>query len=85
MNQTLANNIQNGGIVVGDCAKVKMPDGNIREFTLVSPQEINPSQGKISSESPIGKALLGHLAGDTCEYRIGPNQCELTILQVKKA
>jgi len=85
MNQTFAHNIQNNSIAIGDWAQVKMPDGSIREFTLASPQEINPSQGKISNESPIGKALWGHVAGDICQYRVGPNSRELLILQVKKA
>ncbi len=84
MNQTLADQIQNGGIVVGDWVKVKMPDGNIREFTLVTPQEVDPAQGKISNESPIGKALLGGKAGETRTYYVEQQQCEITILEVKK-
>ncbi|MFC1944333.1 GreA/GreB family elongation factor [Chloroflexota bacterium] len=33
-------------------------------YTLVSPSEANPSDGKLSVASPIGKALLGHGTGD---------------------
>ena len=33
-------------------------------YTLVGPTETNPSEGKISNESPIGKALLGRKAGE---------------------
>ncbi len=39
-------------------------DGQNDEFTLVGSLEANPSVGKISNESPVGKALLGHRAGD---------------------
>lgn len=39
-------------------------DGQKDEFTLVGSLEANPSVGKISNESPVGKALLGHKAGD---------------------
>lgn len=39
-------------------------DGQKDEFTLVGSLEANPSLGKISNESPVGKALLGHQAGD---------------------
>lgn len=39
-------------------------DGQNDEFTLVGSLEANPSLGKISNESPVGKALLGHRAGD---------------------
>jgi len=39
-------------------------DGQNDEFTLVGSLEANPSVGKISNESPVGKALLGHRVGD---------------------
>ncbi|OGZ19017.1 MAG: hypothetical protein A2175_01675 [Candidatus Nealsonbacteria bacterium RBG_13_42_11] len=39
-------------------------DGQKDEFTLVGSLEANPSVGKISNESPVGKALLGHRVGD---------------------
>ncbi len=39
--------------------------GEKDEFTLVGSLEANPSMGKISNESPVGKALLGHKAEDT--------------------
>ena len=39
-------------------------DGQKDEFILVGSLEANPSIGKISNESPVGKALLGHKAGE---------------------
>jgi len=39
-------------------------DGQIDEFTMVGTIEANPSIGKISNESPVGKTLLGHKVGD---------------------
>jgi len=39
-------------------------DGQQDEFTLVGSLEANPSIGRISNESPVGKALLGHKIGD---------------------
>ena len=33
-------------------------------YRIVGPAEANPSQGYISNESPIGKAVLGHKGGD---------------------
>jgi len=39
-------------------------DGQKDEFTLVGSLEANPSAGKISNESPVGKALLGRRAGE---------------------
>lgn len=39
-------------------------DGQNDEFTLVGTLEANPAMGKISNESPVGRALLGHKIGD---------------------
>ena len=46
-------------------AKVKVGvDGQWDEFVIVGTLEANPTLGKISNESPVGKALLGHKIGD---------------------
>ncbi len=48
---------------LGATLKVELDD-EIDEFTIVGTLEANPSQKKISNESPIGKSLLGHRVGD---------------------
>ena len=51
--------------VVGLGAKVKIDvDGQKDEFMIVGTLEANPALGKISNESPVGKALLGHRVGE---------------------
>lgn len=46
-------------------ATVTLQDDNqINEFMIVGSLEANPSEGKISAESPVGKALLGRKKGD---------------------
>jgi transcription elongation factor GreA len=46
-------------------AKVKIDvDGQKDEFVIVGTLEANPALGRISNESPVGKALLGHRVGD---------------------
>ena len=46
-------------------AKVKIEvTGKNDEFLIVGTLEANPGLGKISNESPVGKALLGHKIGD---------------------
>jgi len=39
-------------------------EGDKDEFKIVGTLEANPSLGKISNESPVGRALLGHRVGD---------------------
>lgn len=46
-------------------AKVKIEVGGKKdEFTIVGTLEADPDLGKISNESPVGAALLGHKVGD---------------------
>ncbi len=50
---------------VGVGATVKMDvGGNKAEFMITGTLEADPMVGKISNESPVGKALLGHKIGD---------------------
>ena len=50
---------------IGVGAKVKIDVGGQKdEFIIVGTLEANPAIGKISNESPVGKALLGHKIGD---------------------
>jgi transcription elongation factor GreA len=50
-------------VQVGSRVKVEV-DGDQDEFVIVSSVEADPMQGKISNESPVGKALLGAKVGD---------------------
>ena len=49
------------------------------EYTLVGPTEANPLEGKISNESPIGKALLGRKNGEEFDF----NGKKVKILEIK--
>ena len=51
--------------LIGLGAKVRVDvEGQKDEFVIVGTLEANPALGKISNESPVGKALLGHKIGD---------------------
>ena len=50
-------------IHLGAQVKVEV-DGQVDDFLIVGTLEANPSLGKISNESPVGKALLGHKVGE---------------------
>jgi transcription elongation factor GreA len=47
-------------------SKVTIKEGNFEAemFTIVGVAEANPREGKISNESPIGKAILNHKVGE---------------------
>ena len=42
----------------------EIPGGMINEYTLLGSMEANPAEGKISSDSPVGKELLGKAMGE---------------------
>ena len=63
--------------------KVEMiTTGSTRDFKIVGVSEINPSEGKISDESPIGKALMGHNTGDVVEADTPSGSIAMKILEI---
>lgn len=53
-------------------------------YHLVGRKEANPREGKISHESPIGKALLGHKVGDAVTVELPNNgSIQLEILAIE--
>lgn len=58
--------------------------GTTREFKIVGVNEINPAEGKISDESPIGKALVGHVEGDVIEVETPSGAIGMKIIEVGK-
>lgn len=51
-------------VVFGVTVQIKDEDGNLRTFQIVGEDELDPSQGRISWQSPMAKALLGKKVGD---------------------
>lgn len=54
-------------VQIGSCVKLKSENGITKEFQVVGTVEADPLNGKISDESPIGKALLGKKEGEEVE------------------
>jgi transcription elongation factor GreA len=51
-------------------------------YELVSPEESDPTVGRISPSSPIGKCLLNHEQGDTVEVRVPSGTKEYEIIKL---
>ena len=51
-------------------------------YEIVTPEESDPAQGRISPSSPIGRCLLNHEAGDVVEVKVpsGTREYEITRL-----
>jgi transcription elongation factor GreA len=54
-------------VQLGSEVKLKSSDGKSKNYKVVGTVEADPSEGKISDESPIGQALLGKTVGDNVE------------------
>jgi transcription elongation factor GreA len=65
-------------VILGATVALDM-GGRKVEYTLVGPTEANPLEGKISNESPIGKALFGRKAGEEFEF----NGKKVKIVEIK--
>ena len=53
---------------------VEEESGEETVFEIVVPEEADPTVGRISPSSPIGKCLLGHEQGDSVEVRVPSGQ-----------
>lgn len=73
---------QPGVVELGDNVLIQNQDGKIDRFTIVGTAEANPADGKISSESPVGKALLGKKKGDRVEVYTPAGLVKLQIIEV---
>ncbi len=54
----------------------------VTEYKMVGSAESDPLNGKISDESPIGKALMGHKAGDTVVVPTPGGDLEFKIIEI---
>lgn len=51
-------------VSLGSVIRLSTPDEREYNYTIVGAFEADPRSGRISNESPVGKALLGHKVGD---------------------
>lgn len=60
----IENGSTDGTVVLGSRVTITEGEGDALTYTLVGAAEANPREGRISNESPLGKALLGGRQGD---------------------
>jgi transcription elongation factor GreA len=72
-----ANRVQ-----LGSHVKVAASDGKAMDYTIVGAAEARPTEGMISNESPVGKALLGKRVGDEIQVSVPKGVLRLTVTQI---
>ena len=55
------------------------------EYHIVGSAEANPAEQKLSNESPVGKAIMGHKKGDVVEVAAPRGTTKFKILEIKAA
>lgn len=76
--------ISTGKVNIGN--KVKLYDKKFDEeveYTIVGSAEADPSMGKISNESPLGMALLGHSVGDIIDVEAPDGILKFKLLDIQ--
>jgi len=68
-------------VQIGSKITLKKQDGKVITYFIVGSNESKPEEGKISNESPIGKAVLNHKTGDTVTVATPAGQ---TVYQITK-
>ena len=72
-------------VQVGSLVKVRdIEFDEICEYRIVGSNEADPTQGKISDESPVGKGLLGHKKGDKVEIETPAGPVLFEIKKISK-
>jgi transcription elongation factor GreA len=75
-----------GEVSVGTKVKLKdMSSNKTFEYHIVGSAEADPAELKLSNESPVGKAIMGHKKGDVVEVAAPRGALKFKIMEVKAA
>ena len=77
---------KSGEVSVGTKVKLKdMGSNKSFEYHIVGSAEANPAEMKLSNESPVGKAIMGHKKGDVVEAPTPKGAKKFKIMEIKAA
>jgi transcription elongation factor GreA len=77
--------IDSNVVTIGSIVKVNDMDFEEEvEYTIVGSAEADPYEGKISNESPVGRALLGRTIGDIVDVQVPDGVAKFEILEIPK-
>jgi transcription elongation factor GreA len=79
----LIDRVQSEVATLGSVIHLRMSDDRECNYTIVGAFEADPRAGRISNESPVGKALLGHKEGDSIIVATPGGVKEYTILSIR--
>ena len=78
------HNLPKDAITLGSFVTVRDLDDEFEDkYEIVGSQEANTREGRISDDSPVGKGLIGHRAGDTVTIAAPAGEIRLEVLSVE--
>ena len=87
-NAEIVDNVDAGGpkdtVTLGSIVKVLDLEDDFEEtYEIVGSQEANPKAGRISDDSPVGRGLRGHRAGETVSIAAPAGELKFKIISVE--
>jgi transcription elongation factor GreA len=79
------SDVPDGAVAFGSTVVVREgdgPAGSERTWTIVSSHDAAPAQGRLSADSPVARALLGHRAGESVSVVLPKGEVILTVVSV---
>ena len=77
-------NLPKDAVTLGSVVVVKDLDEDFEDkYEIVGSQEANPREGRISDDSPVGKALIGHRAGEKVTVTVPSGEIHLELISVE--
>ena len=80
---TIADGKKKDTVNVGSVVTITYDDGETEEYKIVGSLEADPFDNKISNESPIGAAIIGHKKGEEVEVSSPNGSFMVTISDIK--
>ncbi len=77
-------NVPKDVITLGSIVRVRDVEEDFEEsYEIVGSQEANPREGRISDDSPVGRGLKGHKAGESVTIQAPAGELKLEIISVE--
>ena len=80
--QTIDNNHDSNIVSIGSTVTIKNGEKK-RTYTIVGSNEANPSEGKISNETPLAISFLGHTVDDKVKVETPKGKVEYKIIKIR--
>ncbi len=69
-------------VEVGSTVTLRDESGEEERYAVVGAMEAEPGEGRISNQSPVGRALIGHRPGETVDVETPMGTRRLTIVEI---